>query len=203
MVEFLSTVEAELRFTSQEQLVENTLYFFRTAGVIDNAALVSLADTLLEWWGDNLLPLTSTTTVLREIYIRELQTEGIEYTLAVDPTSGTGGIDGEPLPNNVCLCVSFRTGLQGRSNRGRNYPPGMVRSQQSGNYATNAYAAALAAAYQALPVAVVGDGWTWVVASRYQAGGPRPSGITTNVLTALVVDRALDSMRRRLVGRGN
>lgn len=193
---------AELRYTAQSQQCMNTLWFEHADIAPDQQALSTLASVVYDWWVDQLAPITSQSVELREVYVLAQDGGGNEFTLAGTPPGNAGGAVGAPLPNNVTLCVSFRTGLAGRSYRGRNYPVGILKDNSNGNYAESDYANLLQEAYHQLSEALIETDWTWVVATRYSNNAPRIVGAATPVIAVVVTDFALDSQRRRLVGRG-
>lgn len=198
-----NAARVELRMVYQEQHVMNTLWFDH-GNVAPNADdLEVLNDLVYIWWVENMKPITSTSVAIREVYSLVQDGSGVEWTsVPDDPLESQGSDGGELLPNNVVLCVSFRTGLAGRSYRGRNFPPGITRTHQAGNFATPTYTNQLQAAYTALITAVGESAWVWGVATRYSNKLPRIEGAMTPITAVVVTDRALDSQRRRLVGRG-
>lgn len=191
------------------QRIENTLYFFNPGGST-LASLISLGSDLEGWWTLNCAPLLPVDVVLNEITLTDLSTAtGLQVTRALStPVAGTLG---QPaLPNNVSLAVSFRSAIRGRSYRGRNYIPCLTEAQVANSAVTQVVADAWRDAYAAILVAVSGPGdpYVWVVVSRYSgvdADGkpiPRVTGNAEPVNAVVVVDRTVDSMRRRLPGRG-
>jgi hypothetical protein len=196
-----NTIEVDVRGTYIGQQVENTLYLRMdhapTAGdVADAAAAIS------GWFIANVIPLVGASYVLRAVHAKDLTVfAGAEADdIAGAGTAGTAA--GSPYPGNVALAMSFQTGLGGRSFRGRNYIAGLTSGQVSGNTVTSAAAAAFQAAYNQLLTELVSSSFTWVVVSRVTGGVLRAAGITTPVLVALLTDLLVDSMRRRLAGRG-
>lgn len=139
------------------------------------------------------------------------------YVKAVDQTTSSGPISintahngaggsstatGAVLPGNVALVVTFHTALRGRSFRGRNYTFGLA----SGNLATPLEVAsgsgtAIGTVYANLNSYMTGFSGVHSVLSRYSGNAPRVTGLATPV-TAYAVSLALDSQRRRLLGRG-
>lgn len=121
-----------------------------------------------------------------------------------DANSGqTGALISAPSPNNVTLCISFRTGLTGRSARGRNYWPGFLESDVNNNRVEFARANAIVGWYESLVgVNAVINGWTWCVISRRFNNAIRPAGVTFPITQVVLVDNIVDSQRRRLPGRG-
>jgi hypothetical protein len=197
-----NTVQAEMRMTLFGQLIENTLYF-RFGGVPVLAELGVLADDLIDWWDTEYSTVLSSELLLRECKVTSLVTAS-SPTITVAPASETRGKDDAPAsPGNVALCVSFRTTSRGRSFRGRNYVPAIPTDQITGNTVASAIGIDLVGAYTDLlgRHALTDDG-QWVIVSRFTGGAPRASGITTSVSSVAVVDNFVDSMRRRLTGRG-
>jgi hypothetical protein len=198
---------AEIRMTVDSQQVENTLWFAGTTEP-DAPSLVTLANNVAGWWIDNYAPLVGAEVILREVYVSSQHSADGPTSTFVPPVTTTGAISEEVMPNNVALTVSFRTAFRGRSRRGRNYVVGLVQSQVVVNTITAAVAASWIDAYEAVGTAVSGTGFTWVVASRFSgvdADGrpiPRAEGIVTPVSAVVIVDRIVDSQRRRLPGRG-
>jgi hypothetical protein len=208
-VPVVNTAEVELRYLWDGQQVENTLYF-ENRDAIDLTGMLDLTNALESWWNDNLAPITSDTVTLKEIVVTDLTTATAPslVTPALVDSVGTHSINS--LPNNVSLCVSFRTAARGRSFRGRNYFVGLCEDQVTANTVAGATVTALQDAYNLLSGAgTLAANWTWSVVSRFSGMGgtprrptPRTTGVITPITSALVVDPIIDSMRRRLPGRG-
>lgn len=204
-----NTVEAEMRMNLDGQKIENTLYFYTASGP-DLTNITQLASDLEGWWVSNCAPLLPVDVSLREIVITELTTStGLQYTNSL--TAPAAGTLGQPaLPNNVSLAVSFRSAIRGRAYRGRNYVAALTEGQVTNSSVSQAVADAWAAAYNAIFTDVTNSPstWVWAVVSRYfgvDSDGkpiPRTTGNAEPITTALVVDLTVDSMRRRLPGRG-
>lgn len=200
-VPFANTAEVEVRYSLDDQQVENTLYF-RNSTAFDITSLDSLAAVVGNWAVTSLLPLQNNVTSLREVVARDLSIEeSFEVTFAA--ASGSDGGAGAPAPNNVSLCISFRSGITGRSQRGRNYLVGVpTNALAATNVFDSDYIASIVGAYNDLLSAALDAGFHWVIASRFHNGAPRLVGQTVDVLTVIVVDSIVDSQRRRLPGRG-
>jgi hypothetical protein len=200
-------VLVEFRMTSLAQQVENTLWFI-TGADPTVVTMTNLGNALETWWATEYSPLVSSGVSLREIALTSMDSiTGPQVTIV--PSPALAGLNlGAQMPNNISLTVSFRTALRGRSFRGRNYVVGFVEAQIAGNEVNGVDAQNWADAYNAIPGAIAGTTYAWVVASRFSgtdANGdpiPRVTGIATPVTTALVVDTVVDSQRRRLPGRG-
>jgi hypothetical protein len=187
---------------------ENTLYFVFSAAPTE-AELLALGTAIASWWGTHMAPLTPSTTILREVTCSDLSdAEGPQVTF-VPATEVLGTMSTSASPNNVSLTVSFRTAMRGRSRRGRNYIAGLGISQIVGNNVVSGYADAFVTAYLALLPVAEALSCVWSVASRFSGVNPatgkpipRTTGVTTPIITAVIVDFVVDSQRRRLPGRG-
>lgn len=198
-----AVVQAELRYTQDNQQMENVLYFKFGAPPVTVGAMEDLGDALITWWDTNMQALTSNTLDLREVYLTDL-------TTATSPTSTrttglplVGALTEEALPNNIALCVSFRTNGRGRSSRGRNYVPGVTDNNIVHNEFASAWADAVVTAYAAMASDVQALDWEHGVLSRILNGVDRVAGLFQPVISYTVLDYIADSQRRRLPGRGS
>lgn len=184
------------------QTVENVLYFFYT-NPINEAGLLNLATGLRDYWQTNMLPLMSSLVAFQYVEVTHL-TPSPAYTATVPANSPNVGGDSNPAsPNNVSITVSFRTGVTGRSYRGRNYWLGLTEPNVINSSVNPAHAALIVDAYAGMtgPDTIATD-WRWGVYSRYVNGVPRETGQFTDITTVLITDYVVDSQRRRLPGRG-
>lgn len=195
-------VEVQFRTTYGDQATMNRIHvdvFTEPTELICQG----LATACGEWWVDNVLAITPTTLVLREVYVKSLASQpGAEATFSAGlPAPGTFG---QPqLPNNCTIAVSLRSGLTGRSARGRWYWQGLTEGQVTGNQLGTGAETDILAAMQNLKNAVEAARYSWVIVSFFSGGGPRPGGpVYFNVTDILLVDSTVDSQRRRLPGRG-
>jgi len=205
-----SCVEALIRYIWNGQTCENTLWFQTLSETPPTAAnLAQLAGTLHTWYQNELRPIQVSNCQLTEIYVRQaVQAGGLEFTTPAAP-GDVGSAAGLSEAGNVTLVVSLRTGLSGRSFRGRNYSIGMSQNHQNSGTATSTYVDALEAAYDALFGDIAADGvFQWVVYSQFSGvdenGDPivRETPLVTPITAAIVVDDRTDSQRRRLRARG-
>jgi hypothetical protein len=195
--------EVEIRQQCDNQLIENTLYF-EHATPPTATELQALADSIEAWWGDSILPLLSNTLTYRETYVTDLSEATGPTATQAGFAPAAGGSPDNHAPNNVSLCVSFRTAGRGRSSRGRNYVAGIPSTGVNGDLISQTFTDSVVAAYNNLNVlGNLPSGWTWVVVSRFSGGAARATGVAFPVTRALAVDRIVDSQRRRLPGRGN
>lgn len=193
---------ARLEGTIDGQQTINTQYWEISGGGITPTNLNTLATALLGWFRGTLaLQLAEDWNTVR-VTCYDLTTENSYIAEAAD--SVAGGVASEATPNNVAACVSFRTGIGGRSFRGRNFLPAVPGSVVTLNTISPTWISNILTAYGALIGA--GDflaGWQWGVASRYTGGAPRVSGIISPVTAAIFVNPYVKSMRTREVGKGS
>ena len=185
------------------QLTNNVLYFQLAGGDPTAVQVQTLAELLDTWYSTAVLPNLNEAFQYRSVTTQAINV-GFGFLGIANAGSGTGGVDGESMSNNVNPCISFRTATAGRSFRGRNYIPGISVSDVDGNMIDTAWALALQAAYLGLTSAGAFDPepFNWVVASFFLNGAPRGSAVGTIITNAIFTDLVVDSQRRRLPGRG-
>lgn len=191
----------ELRYTYQGQRVENTLYFRHQTG-INVTDMEGLAGAIAANYIALVKPSVPSTLLLREIYVVDLSDStapAVTYTTDL-PVAGDDGA--AAMPNNVTICVSFRTLGRGRSSRGRNYLLGITENEVNDNIVSEVAWLPWFALYQELlDFGGVGP-WVWGVLSTVSGGVPRTTGFFQDIIAYTVVDNVVDSQRRRLPGRG-
>lgn len=190
------------------QKIENTLWF-DVGTVPDVVSMEPVLEGLFTWWTDHYALNCSETVSLREIVVTSMHSSTGPVLSFSPPTLETGDVSEDSLPNNVALTVSFRTALRGRSFRGRNYYAGLTANQVTGNTVNSISAASIRDIYQDLVTGDMADIGTLVIASRFSGVDPdtgkpipRDEGVATPVTSIVIVDPVVDSMRRRLPGRG-
>lgn len=196
-----NVVEVQTIYELDSQIVENTSYYLHGAGVPTLADVQDLVADVSALVQTNLIPLLSNVIHLVRLVGTLLETvDALSYILAVTPPVA-GTLADFPLPSNVSYAIQFKTNNRGRSFRGRNYVPCLGTSQAADNTVTNTARSALTLAYQAIGAAG-GTDWEQVVVSRYHNKAPRTVGIATPITAYTTADNIVDSMRRRLPGRG-
>jgi len=160
--------------------------------------LSNVAGALDGWWTTDMSPNISSNVTLRDIKLTDLTTQtGPVFHQA--PTTTTGSLSGSVLPAQTALVVSLQTVNRGRSFRGRNYWAGRVFADQ--NTVTqwgSTRLTAFAAAYSALTAALATQSCNLVVASRFNNGVRRTTGVATFV-SAAVARANIATQRRRLL----
>lgn len=198
-----NTAKATIRSLVDGQTMINDLSFRNeVSGSSDPIELGNLALALQNWYTASIIPLLSEDVVYGVTRVRDLSTDpGFEAEVS---GSSVGGVASEAAPNNVCAVPSFRTGVAGRSFRGRNYISGIPNSDISINVLSGDLVLAIIDAYgQLLPGgSVLPTNWEWVVVSYFTGGALRPVGLTSAITSVIFTDTVVDSQRRRLPGRG-
>lgn len=144
----------------------------------------------------DLLGQLSSDLSISEITCRYLgAAEGPEATLVITPAMTGGQAAAPSSPSNVCLCVSLRSGLAGRRFRGRKYFSGIPEGFTADNLIGIDVCDSIVEAINALITDLAGNSTPLAIVSIVQLAA-------TEVITALCVDRFVDSQRRRLSGRG-
>lgn len=181
--------------------VVNTLHFYNANGW-SNASLTTLATAVRGWWTDGLAPNLSTSLVLEQVVATDLSAQ-ISPQATVDAGALLiGDVPGDCAPNNAALCVSLRSSFRGRSARGRNYVAGVPDSVRTRSRVTDSFITAIVDAYEQLITVGVNTASTWVIVSLRSNKVPRAQGVFLPVVNIVVTDNVLDSMQRRLPGRG-
>jgi hypothetical protein len=198
----VGVAEVDIRGTLNGQLVENTI-FLRNGDGWTSTNLAEAATDIRDWWFAEMMPHIASGYAFREVFIKDLSVEAGEEASNAIGFGILGGDTSQAMPGNVSLAVSFRTGLAGRSFRGRNFVPGLTVGDVGGNTVTTDFQTVVQDAYNALLTALADSDFTWVVVSRVADHVLRESGLSTPVISAFVTDVLIDSMRRRLTGRGS
>lgn len=123
--------------------------------------------------------------------------EGAQYYFDLDMDTA-GAVVGNPLPNNVTLAVSLRTGMVGRSRRGRVYHVGLAEAMVSVNDVVAPYNATIPTAYFNLIGILNVLDMRLVVISYYEDGALRSVPLVSEVIDAILTDNTVDTQRRRL-----
>lgn len=191
----------QIRGSIDSQLTINDQYWEISGGGITPTNLDTLVDSIVNWVNTSFAPLLSEDWSFTRVIATDLTTQ-TGYRVEA-PGTATGGVTGESAPNNVAACVSFRTGVAGRSFHGRNYVPGIPNAEIDLNAMSPSFLSALSGAY----VTLIGagtfiPGWQWGVLSRVAAGVPRPVAILTPIISVTFTSPYVRSMRSRSVGHG-
>jgi hypothetical protein len=147
-------------------------------------------------------PFLSNRIALDSVHCTDLSSSTGFVTDFVPEESAVGELDTAALPNNVAICISFRSTARGRTGRGRNYVCGFPDNSMVGSTLNTDVGIALVAAYNLIQTAMSEESAVWVIVSRFVDLAPREEGISRTVSSIILVDLVGDSQRRRLPGRG-
>jgi len=189
--------EVVIKATVENLPVFNVLNFWKPGGydIVDLDALTLAVDTA---WSSYFLADLHTSYLYQGAFGK-----GLELINDIQSSSvagaGAGSASGDGFPNNVAFVLTFRTGLTGRSARGRAYIGGIPASATTTNNTVfSSFAAAMVADMGQVKTAAVGAGWQLVVVSRITGGALRPLGVHNAVTSIVARNTELDSQRRRL-----
>lgn len=172
------------------------VFHVHTTDIPSIADCEAVRDVVIDWVdgvynGTWALNVSSDRVVVTDVSVLDgVQAEGA-VTVA-------GVLVGTAVPSNVTLAVKKSTGRAGRRNRGDWYSWPCSANQLEvldSNLFTEAHRDSVVNALETLRVALQTAGYPMVVASK-------ASGQTREVQAMVATDRAVDSQRRRLRGRG-
>jgi len=148
------------------------------------------------WLTSDYAPAIHSSVEFEQWVVTALDVEG-GAQIIVAPTETAGGGGGTAAAANAALVVSYRTGLTGRSNRGRTYVPGLIVAYfTDAQHLSTGTATAFSGAFQNLIDALTAISMTLSVLSRIFDGAARAVGILITI-TELIVNTTVDSQRRR------
>jgi len=195
----LGILKVVQKMTWDGQEVRNIYHVDPNTGITPTV-MALVTDLFWDWWDTSLQA-----TLCSDLTLYEF--EAIDMTTASSPsfpdirTPAVGDNAQDSVPNNVALCVSWLTGLRGRSFRGRTYIPGISDQSFTGSDVGSSNAAAYAGVFDDLLADLFVAGMDLVVASYFTGGAPRAAALVTPIIE-VAVNRIADSQRRRLPGRG-
>lgn len=196
-------IEVQFRQTFALQQTMNRIHV-NVLTVPTEAICQSVATACAVWWTNNVDSIVTSQLALREVYVKSLAVENGPQASFSSGFPAAGTLADDPLPNSVSIAASLRTGLTGRSARGRWFWQGLTESQVTGNVVTTGSLGDIDAALTALRATIVGLGYLWVIVSFISGGVPRVGGPVYFVVNdILFTDSVVDSQRNRLPGRGN
>lgn len=196
-----NTAAVEIRFRLPGNVnAENQLHFTHPDPTFTD--LVALVSTIDQYVEETWLPLMGSEVLYVETYARLLNAVE-DFQNSQNAGSGPGTAAGVLLPNNASFVLALRSGLTGRSARGRIYLMPPTRNQlQDTNAVTGAVASAWAGALSGMATAAQVVDWEMVIVSRVTGGVKRPTGVTLPVESVGFTDTRLDSQRGRLPATG-
>lgn len=197
-----NAAEVVIEGTIDNQNIFNTFQFTHASGWGEDE-LGELAHACALEWSTGMLPLMSANYHFVQAVARDLRTP---IALLATDTSGAGpGARATGLvPNNVALSVKRASAFTGRGARGRVFIPVTDLSNMVGpNEVTSAFATAVLGVLNTLMSAAETVDWNAVIVSRSGPGTTTTEAVVYTLVEWVVVNLVVDSMRRRLPGRGS
>lgn len=173
----------------------NVQHFKGNDAPVTNTLMTALASVIEDWATEDWVDAASSQWRFDRVEIRDLTVEdGIYLTHSINVV---GGVLVDPLPSSDTIAISLRTGMTGRSNRGRLYHVGLPETLAEGDYVTLAGAVTLANTYNALRSKLLAEDFRWGVVSYVNNGVPRTEGAFRVYTQVLLTDRKIDRQNRR------
>lgn len=195
-------IQLEAVYNQAGQITENTFYY-QAPGTPTVTDLEELCAAWLVEWDASLQSYIPNETSLINIKATDLLTNispVVNWATGL-PLAGIRGAN--ILPHNVTLVFTRRTQFRGRSWRGRIYWPGLVESDVTQSQVQGPFvSAAIGALMTTNAVTTTLGVWEGVHVSRRQEGQWLTTG-EFSPITTWTSDGTVDSMRRRLPGRGS
>lgn len=191
-----NTIKLVIEYTIGGKLQVNVL-FVRKATTVVTDDLSDVCDVADGWditYGQNIR--STGMAVTQFVATDESAVNGGAFIKTLQPAR-PGVVGGALNPNNVAAVLSLRTGLRGRSFRGRTYIGGQLEGNNIGDEINADYIEDVLDAYDQFQSLMLTAGFTWVVASRYSNNAPRLVGVTTTI-SELRMNTRIDTQRRRL-----
>lgn len=179
------------------ELVVN-VFNFKYVADYDQTAINRLAEVVDAWMGAHYLLMLSTSLSYNQTLVRGLESS-VDLTAANTTSAGVGSITGAVLPNNVAFCVTHRSGMTGRSARGRTFIPAIGEAELvATNTVSTTYKAAADAVFNTLNTNALAAGWQFSILSRVNAGVKRSTAVAYTIVSSEARNSILDSQRGRL-----
>lgn len=191
-----NTIRVATRFLSVtgEQAV-NVQHFQADPGPVTPASITAFLTAYKAWYSASWVNVASSSWQTDLFEVRDMTSaEGIVVS---DVETITGVLAGASLPAQNTIAISTRTGLAGRSRRGRVFHVGLDEASVVGSRVVLAAATNLVDVYNGLIDALDGSGWVWVVASFVSNGAPRATALLTPITSVILTDTVVDSMDTR------
>lgn len=184
------------------QEVINTFNFTHAAGW-GQAELDALTAAIDGWVNTSWRPLMAQDYHYVRTEARDLRGP-VGFASVNTSHAGVGAIASNSAPNNVSLSIKRRSAFIGRSARGRIYlPPPPLTKVASDLLLDATWVNLVVTALNGIESAVGAVDWGEVIVSRTGSGTSPTLAVVYTLVEYVVVNYAIDSMRRRLLGRGS
>jgi len=197
------TVSVTIVFRCVNKEVSN-IYYAEKAGGYSLSDIQGLAAEVDANVAPNFAALMSVDDAYLRTEVKGLDAE-FDLSASVNTSTVIGSLGADPQPNNVSFCVSQRSGLSGRSARGRVYicglPTNVMKTTPYGDEnkltlaAANAYVGVVDGARIAIDNFTT---WNPVLVSRYANGTKRTEAITFPWVSSDFTTQLVATRRNRI-----
>lgn len=207
----VNAARVSLAFTQTSGEFAENVFGVQRDEAWDPTGLTTVAQAVMDWWHDgdgthSYRGFQHTGCTLLQCTARDLTVQDAPVvTVAADEASNVGTDAGTALAAGLSFALTARTGLAGRSHRGRTFLIGLASGAVDASN-KNAVAAANAPLYVSAfnslitKVHTADVHSTLVVISTRHNNAPRASGVTTPITSYGYHDLFLDYQRRRAPG---
>jgi len=194
------------------QETQNVMHFRCASGAGDDDVLTHLILVLAQCFIDHVLPVLSSSWTFEKILWKRVTPTLGEEIESVPAGAAAGGGNAAALPSYCAVVFSVKTGVGGRSHRGRFFIPGIPENVTTDSFLDTGNAfwtGMLAFAACLVTNFVIGDppgahAWQMEVYSRKIGGAAFPYGASGYTPMKSVTPRDLIATQRsRKVGRGS
>ncbi len=197
-------VRVEPIFQQLGQTLQNVFYVTKGSPAT-TADLTALAGIYENWERNTARTRRNVQITSTRVECTALDAAGAPQVIHPYPLPAIVGTVNSAVTPVLTAAITLRTGLAGRSYRGRLYWVGIGTNQQATvETMTSAFQADMVTIHNTLKTALAAGGWTWVVMSYYSGidiNGkkiPRLSGLMTPV-TTFSCDQYVDTQRHRKI----
>lgn len=200
----LNTVGLFLRHSVGGAIMGNQIWVLDEEAGIVSPRVQQITEAVNTWWTTVLRNQISQSVALVAVEGRDFTVPDGEVFVAQNTPPPMGAVASPVLPAHTTLALSLRSGLAGRSRRGRIYHVGLSEGDVTGDFVAQPRADGIKTAWDTLRTAVLAPiNCTHVIVSFVSNGVPRETALRTPVTTTTHIDLRVDTQRRRLIGEGN
>jgi len=203
MITIPNVVKCAMRYRQGTLEAYNIMYVL-CPGPASGANLATIAGVFQTWWNGTFRAVQSSNISWLGVDLTAMDSPGSPFLAYTNTGTLTGAVGSVPFPPQVTVAISLKTGLSGRSYRGRIYHIGLLAANViTDGTISPAQVVSMTGWYNTLRTALTAAGFPWCVASLYSGVDvngdkiPRLVGVPT-VVTSIVVGSRVDTQRRRL-----
>jgi len=197
------TFQLNQRWVLSGQQCLTTFYASVDPGDYNSGVATDVLTEFRTWVTSELIPVFPAGVVFGNAEIKGLMNAADIFQFSSFNAGDPGGVGTANQPGNVVVSIKRSSGLTGRSERGRVYIPVPDNGLTTNENAVDAtWLDSVVDALNFLRSSLTAAGAVEAIVSRFTGGAARATGIAIPVAFYIAVDANVDSMRRRLTGRG-